>query len=96
LRPFLVFSLLLWRRRLRGGFTHSSQVLELPLHLVRNLLLSLSLSLPLHIHGLHILRRLFRRLDDDDAAYDFVLVGRKAFVHVVGEDLSNWNPSAKS
>jgi hypothetical protein len=38
----LVFSLLLWRRRLRGGFTHSSQVLELPLHLVRNLPLSLS------------------------------------------------------
>jgi hypothetical protein len=81
----LVFSLLLWRRRLRRGFTHSSQVLELPLHLVRNLLLSLSLSLfPLHIHGLHTLRRLFRRLDDDDdAAYDiYVLVGRKAFVHV--------------
>ncbi len=59
--------------------------------------LSLSLSLPLHIHGLHILRRLFRRLDDDDdAAYDFVLVGGKAFVHVVGEGLSNWNSSAKS
>jgi hypothetical protein len=59
--------------------------------------LSLSLSLPLHIHGLHILRRLFRGLDDDDdAAYDFVLVGRKAFVHVVGEGPSNWNPSAKS
>ncbi len=62
-----------------------------------SLSLSLSLSLPLHIHGLHILRRLFRRLDDDDdPAYDFVLLGRKAFVHVVGEGLSNWNPSAKS
>ncbi len=58
---------------------------------------TLSLSLPLHIHGLHILRRLFKRLDDDDdAAYDFVLVGGKAFVHVVGEGLSNWNSSAKS